>query len=149
MRKAFSLAELLIVVAIIGILAALTMPYVQNHAEQARESAAKDNLRVFRETIQFYAVRHNDLAPGYPGNDPSVAPTGDTFRLQMVVQESYLRKMPRNPFNDLDTLHIVGNADAFPAEGTGDHGWIYKPATHIIRIDWPGKDSAGIAFSTY
>jgi prepilin-type N-terminal cleavage/methylation domain-containing protein len=149
MRKAFTLVELLIVTAIIGILAALCMPYLHNHATQAKEAAARDNLRVLREAIRFYALHHGDTAPGYPGNDRYAAPTQDSFRLQVVVEANYLRKIPSNPFNDLNTLHLVGNADVFPAQGTGDHGWIYQPATATIRLDWPGTDSASVAFSDY
>jgi len=149
MRKAFSLVELMIVAAIIGILAALAVPRLQNHAIQARESAARDNLRVFREAIRFYAVHHTDTAPGYPGNDRNAAPTEDSLRLQLIIQENYLRQIPVNPFNGLNTIHFIGNAEALPAAGTGDHGWIYQPATCTIRLDWAGTDTTGVAFSKY
>jgi len=139
----------MIVAAIIGILAALVVPYLHNQAAEAKESAARDNLRILREAIRFYAVHHNDVAPGYPGNDPGVAPTEDTVRFQLVVQAKYLRKIPNNPFNDLNTLHMIGNAEVFPAQGTGDHGWIYEAATGTIRLDWAGTDSKGVAFSNY
>lgn len=149
MRKAFSIAELMIVVAVIGILAALTMPYLHNHAAEAKEAAAKDDLRVLREAITSYVVHHSDIAPGYPGNDRNAVPTEDSFRLQVIVQDNHLRKIPSNPFNDLDTIRIIQNAEAFPAQGTGDHGWIYQPATGVIRVDWPGKDSQGVAYGDY
>jgi prepilin-type N-terminal cleavage/methylation domain-containing protein len=149
MRKAFSIAELMIVAAIIGILAALCIPYLHNHAAEAKEAAAKDNLRVLREAIASYAVHHGDTAPGYPGNDRNVTPTEDCFRLQLIVQANCLRRMPANPFNDLDTVRIIENAEPFPAQGTGDHGWIYQPATGTIRVDWPGKDGQGVAYGDY
>jgi prepilin-type N-terminal cleavage/methylation domain-containing protein len=149
MRNAFSLVELMIVAAVIGILAALSVPYLHGHAAEAKEAAAKDNLRVLREAIKFYAVHHNDTHPGYPGNDRSAQPTEDSFRLQLIIEQNYLRKVPRNPFNDLETLHIIGNAEGFPAEATGDYGWIYQPATGTIRLDWPGTDSAGARYLDY
>ncbi|RKY11715.1 MAG: hypothetical protein DRP65_03460, partial [Planctomycetota bacterium] len=48
MKKAFSLVELLIVVAILGILAAIVVPEFQTYTQQAKEAAAKDNLRILR-----------------------------------------------------------------------------------------------------
>jgi prepilin-type N-terminal cleavage/methylation domain-containing protein len=149
MRKAFSIVELMIVAAVIGILAALTMPYLNNHAADAKEAAAKDNLRILREAIRFYAVHHSDTAPGYPGNNRSAAPTEDSLRLQLVIEANYLRKIPPNPFNNLDTVHIIGNADGFPAQATGDYGWIYQPAAGNIRLDWRGQDASGISYITY
>lgn len=147
MRKAFSIAELVIVAAVIGILAALSVPYLHNHAAEAREAAAKDNLRVLREAIKFYAVHHSDTSPGYPGANRGAEPTADCFRLQLIIEESYLRKIPVNPFNGLDTIHLIGNTDVFSA--TGDDGWVYQPATGDIRIDWPGQDNSGVSYVSY
>ena len=139
----------MIVAAIIGILAALSVPYLHNNAAEAKEAAARDNLRVLREAIKFYAVHHNDTGPGYPGNDRSAQPTEDSFRLQLIVEQNYLRKVPRNPFSGFETLHIIGNAEGFPAEATGDYGWIYQPATGTIRVDWPGTDKDGVRYLDY
>ena len=149
MTKAFSIAELIIIVAIIGILAALAVPHLRSHATEAKETAAKDNLRVLRDAISFYAVHHGDVAPGYEGDDPDVEPTATCFIRQMVDEANYLRKIPANPFNDLDTVRIIKDDDPFPTRGTGDHGWIYQPATGTIRVDWPGKDLKGVAYIEY
>ncbi len=70
-KYAFTLVEILIVVAILGILAAIVLPTFQDHVQQARESAAKDNLRILRNAIEVYAAQHNDVPPGYPNDDQS------------------------------------------------------------------------------
>jgi hypothetical protein len=123
------------------------VPYLHNHAAQAKEAAVKDNLRILREAIQSYAVHHGDTAPGYPGHDRAAGPTEDCFRLQLIIEENYLRKIPTNPFNGMDTVHIIGNNDAFSA--TGAYGWIYQPTTGNIRLDWPGQDGQGVAYLSY
>ena len=84
MRKAFSLVELLIVTAIIGILAAIVIPEFQTHSQQAKETAAKDNLRILRNTIELYAVQHNGIPPGYVDNEPLLTPLPGAFEFQMV-----------------------------------------------------------------
>lgn len=150
MRKAFSLVELMIVAAVIGILAALCAPYLQDHAIEARRAAAKDNLRVLREAIRLYAVHHADTPPGYPGNSRSASPTEDSFQLQLTTDEQYcLRMVPDNPFNDLNTLHIIADDDLFPVQATGNYGWVYQPATGTIRLDWPGADGSGVLYFEY
>ncbi|GAH74356.1 unnamed protein product, partial [marine sediment metagenome] len=70
MKKAFTLVEILIVVAILGILAAIVIPQFQAHSQEAKEAAAKDNLRILRNAIELYAVQHGGVPPGYPADNP-------------------------------------------------------------------------------
>lgn len=74
MKKAFTLVEILIVVAILGILAAIVLPQFQSHTQQAKESAAKDNLRILRNAIELYAAQHDGVPPGYPNGDTTASP---------------------------------------------------------------------------
>jgi type IV pilus assembly protein PilA len=149
MRKAFSIAELVIIVAIIGILAALVVPYFRNQTTQAKESAARYDLRVLRGAIELYATRHEGVAPGYALDDPSGAVGEAIFRQQTLAEDGSLRRMPVNPFNEFDTMLILGNDEVLPAQATGTYGWIYQPATKIIRLDWPGTDDGGVRYFDY
>ncbi len=76
-----SLLELIIVMAIIGILAAVAVPLLKNAPRRAQEAALKQNLRVMRDAIeQHYADKGH-----YP---PS---------LQALVEQEYLRAIPPDP----------------------------------------------------
>jgi prepilin-type N-terminal cleavage/methylation domain-containing protein len=149
-RYAFTLVEILIVVAILGILAAIVLPTLQGHITEAKESAAKDNLRILRNTIGLYAARHNGAAPGYANDDPSQNPNRAWLTIQLLGGK-YLNQIPENPFNGYGYPHIkiVGNNDPFPDTPTGLFAWIYKPATKEIRLDWPGTDKDGIRYYDY
>ncbi len=149
MRKAFSIAELVIVAAIIGILAALVTPLLSNHALEAREAAARENVQLLRGAVELYAARHRGIPPGYPDNDMANAPTAQQFQDQTIVQDRCLLQIPQNPFNGLNRVRIIGNDEDFPVEATGQDGWIYQPATKIIHVDWPGTDSHGIRYFDY
>lgn len=148
MRKAFTLVEILIVVSILGILAAIVLPEFQSHTLQAAEAAAKDNLRILRQQIGLYVVQHDDVAPGYPGNNPALMSMEAYFKLGMI-RDNYITDMPDNSFNDLRTIKMIQNNESMPAAATGEYGWIYKPASRDIRLDWPGSDSDGNSYYDY
>ncbi len=149
MRNAFTIAELVIVACIIGILASLVVPMVQNRATEAKVAAARDNLRILRGAVTLYAAQHGGVAPGYENNTFGGTLGAEFFRDQTTVQDSYMRKVPANPFNNLDTIRMVAESESFPTEATGTHGWIYQPATETIHLDWPGTDEGGYRYFDY
>ena len=162
----FTLVELMIVVAILGILAAIALPEFQGHIQKAKESAAKDNLRILRETIERYAAEHNGVPPGYPPGNLS-APSVLYALYDLVLKSTnasgqvadigtpgypygpYLPKVPQNPFNEKNNIVVIGNSTDFPTTSTKIYGWIYKPATKEIRLDYNGTDSEGVRYLEY
>ncbi len=151
MKRAFTLVEILIAVAILGILAAVVLPTFQGHVQQAKESAAKDNLRILRNTIELYAAQHDGVPPGYANNDPSNTPLYASFFGQLVLLGNYLSELPENPFNGKCSAKMIGNSADFPVEPVmiDTYGWIYKPATKTIKLNWQGTDSQGVAYFDY
>jgi type II secretory pathway pseudopilin PulG len=149
MRRAFSIAELVIIACIIGILAALVVPFLQGEATEAKISAARDNLRVLRGAIELYAAQHNGVAPGYEDDKAGTTPQEEYFRQQTTISERYMRKMPANPFNNLSTMQMVADNDNFPTAATGQYGWVYQASTGTIRLDWRGQDSGGVPYFDY
>ncbi len=79
----FTLIELIIVVAIIGILAAIALPAMQNAPIRAREAVIRANLYTMRSCID----QHLADKGFYPGS------------LQVLVDEGYLRSIPVDPFS--------------------------------------------------
>ena len=149
MRRAFTLVEVLIVLAIIGILAAIIIPEFQDHAQKARETTAKDNLRILRTTIERYAAEHNGVPPGYTNNDPLQGLADyPTFRAQLLGPDGYLSEFPENPFNGNNYISLVADGAAIP-EGLGAGGYYYKPQTREVVIDHLGTDSEGVPYREY
>lgn len=148
MKKAFTLVEILIVVAILGILAALTLPIFHDHMTEAKEAAAKDTLRILRQQFELYAAQHNGVPPGYPHDNPS-NPVMITALILGFLRENYINAFPENPFNNKTTLLMIANDEPFPAEPTGEYGWVYQPQTKTIKLDWPGTDRNGVSYYDY
>ncbi len=156
----------MIVVSILGILAAVVIPEFQNHQQKAKETQAKANLKLLREAIERYTAEHNGMPPGYLNGVFSdhtfivnaqllycTNINGDTI-LQKTKSGSYIygpyfNELPKNPFNKKDDFRILGDSESFPAEASGEYGWIYKPKTKEVRLDYPETDSEGVNFYAY
>jgi general secretion pathway protein G len=62
-RNGFSLVELVVVVLIIGILAAVAAPRMFDTAGDARENGTKQSLVVVRDAIELYKAQNGDFPP--------------------------------------------------------------------------------------
>ncbi len=74
-QAGFTLVELLIVVIIIAILAAIVVPQFSSATKDAQEAALDSNLAGMRSAIELYRVQHSNA---YPGTVSGTAPTGCT-----------------------------------------------------------------------
>lgn len=148
-QSGFTLVELMIVVSILGILAAIAMPEFQNYQQKAKEAQAKANLKILREAIERYNADHG-VPPGYPSNNPNNMPSYVFVIIQLVNNKDYLSQLPRNPFNNHLAIQVLPNNSPITEDITyPKKGWIYHPATKTIKINMAGTDSEGRSFSEY
>jgi type IV pilus assembly protein PilA len=64
----FTLVELLVVMLILGLLAAIAIPSFFNQRDKAKDSEAKEAVRTAQTSMETYATDHNG---SYSGADPS------------------------------------------------------------------------------
>lgn len=164
--RAFTLVEILIVVVLLGVLAAIVVPTVGKSTTMARETTLAMDLNLLRRFIPVYTSHHLETAPGYPGGNRSAVPTQQAFIDQAMLSSNsqgqtaarntpgfplgpYLSNIPMNPFNKRDTVEILADDAAFPEVANDSHGWICKPATGEIRPDNAGADSGGRPYYDY
>ena len=74
-QKGFTLIELMIVVAIIGILAAVAIPKFAEMMERSRDGATKGNIAALRSAISIY---YGDHEGKYPTDLTAVQPGGES-----------------------------------------------------------------------
>jgi prepilin-type N-terminal cleavage/methylation domain-containing protein len=63
-QAGFTLIEMLIVIILLGILAAIIIPQVSVTTDDAKLSALKSDLTSMRNAIELYYVQHNNVYPG-------------------------------------------------------------------------------------
>ncbi|MEE9370683.1 MAG: prepilin-type N-terminal cleavage/methylation domain-containing protein, partial [Sedimentisphaerales bacterium] len=59
-ESGFTLVEILIVVVILGILAAIVIPQFTDASTQAKESALASDIQMMRSQLELYKIQHND-----------------------------------------------------------------------------------------
>ena len=144
-RKGFTLIEILIVVIILGILAAIVIPQFTNASREAKQSSLVTQVQSMRSQIALFKLQHNDLLPGA---SPLVGTGGtlvsDTFWSQMTeftaddgtyvvggakdatyTKGPFMQSVPKNPLCPDVTLAgtVVDGTDA--AQATSVCGFIY------------------------
>jgi general secretion pathway protein G len=100
----FTLLELMIVISIIIILAAITLPQYQKTIMHTREAVLKDDLRKMRTLIDQFAADKGRLPQS----------------LDELVSEGYMREVPVDPFTGQKDWAIATGED--PNSLTGESG---------------------------
>lgn len=98
-RKAFTLIEILIVVIILGILAAIVVPQFTSATEEAQIANMQSTLQTIRNQTELYRVRNNGQYPDFLGVLGGMwgDPAGATPVAQGLRGIDYLRADPVNP----------------------------------------------------
>jgi len=84
-ERGFTLIEMLVVIAIIGILAAIAIPSLSGATQKSKVAKAQADLRTLESAITMYYVEENT----YPTN------------LQALVTKEYIKRVPKDPW-DMD-----------------------------------------------
>jgi general secretion pathway protein G len=123
----FTLVEILIVVAILGIMAAMVIPQFASAQDDSRKANLKNQLQTVRAAVQLYRVQHRDTAPLLVTSNWA-AFTGKTDTLGNVTVNPndwgpYLKNEPVNP--------LVGSSTIAAAAAPGV-AWVYDESDGTI-----------------
>jgi general secretion pathway protein G len=123
----FTLVELMVVMLIIGVLAAIAIPKYQQSILNAREAVLKEDLHVLRQAIDAYT------------NDKEKAPQS----LDDLVSAGYLKTIPKDPLTDSNTTWVTSTDDSVQSLDQTDGG------VNDVHSGATGTGSDGKAYSEW
>jgi len=118
-NRGFTLVEILIVVIILGILAAIVIPQFTNASNDARQNSVASTLQTLRGQIELFKIQHADTPPAATAlstcltgkSDPA-----DTTQAPGGTLGPYVQSFPINPCNGLSGVGAAPGATI---------GWVY------------------------
>ena len=136
---AFTLVEILIVVVILGVLAAIVIPQFSTATSEAHLNTLLGNLQTLRLQIELYKVQHYDLLPGQDSFGDDVTEAEFLAALTNDAKYgAYVSKIPENLFISAAAGRVAitcvkdGAADAAPIGNEGT-GWWFNAANGDFR----------------
>lgn len=137
--RGFTLVELMIVVVVIGVLAAIAIPNYLSLSRRAQESSVKANMHTLQLILEDFSVLNDG---NYPVNATSTTLDGRTLA-ELCPGGDY----PQNPFTNAPS---VVQFNAFPTAGNpGELG--INPASvssYLLRGNGPTGDTLSLALTT-
>ncbi|MCA9275000.1 MAG: prepilin-type N-terminal cleavage/methylation domain-containing protein [Phycisphaerales bacterium] len=143
-QRAFSLIELVIVVIIIGIIAAIAVPRMSSAADNASLKSVVGSQSALQKAVDLYTVEHEGVLPHIGAADAK------TFYFRLLrtsdldgsINEStgiygpYINGIPVNSINGKNTIRRGG-----AVAGAGTHGWRYDTTSGQIEPDHPSGET--------
>lgn len=145
-RSGFTLVELVVVVLILGIIAAVAAPKMFNTAANAKDNSVKQSLAVIRDAIELYKAKNGT----YPGTDEA------SFKAALAP---YIRgPFPKVPDLGQDSTNYDGvrfkdDGTIFFANGQDGSGsdpmWAYNSSTGEFIINYDAASQSGIPYDEW
>lgn len=143
-QRGFTLIELMIVVAIIGILAAVAVPKFAEMVRKSKEGATKGSLSALRSSLTIYVSDNEGVQPLTRLVPAAVSPLDTVFVSVMVPK--YMDSIPTMKLGtylpDSETFHIRRTTGVFDGNRSSDTpktvatgevgGWIYTSASEGV-----------------
>jgi general secretion pathway protein G len=137
-ESGFTLVEILIVVVILGILAAIVIPQFTDASTQAKESALASDLQMMRSQLELYKIQHNDNLPDTTDQasfEACILEQTDQYGAAGTDFGPYMGKIPSNPFVSGDATDDVTFVSSGTVPSDGTTGWWMRSDTGEFRAN--------------
>ena len=135
-RKGFTLVELLIVVVILGILAAVVVPQFTNATNEAMAGNIKYQLQMLQKQIDLYMARNNNQHP--------ITKMDESWNL--LISQGYLKAAPVNPAQKVGLMvpWAVGVQSTAGQRGAVGWAWVWNSADVAIYASYFNETTGAV-----
>ena len=131
-QKGFTLIEIMVVVVILGILAALVVPQVMNRPDQAKVTVAKGDIKAIGAALDMYKLDNFSYPSTQQGLNALVEKPSGSPQPKNWNRDGYLKRVPKDPWgNDYQYLS-PGTQGQFDLYSFGADG---KPGGSDLNAD--------------
>lgn len=125
LRAGFTLVEILIVVVILGILAAIVVPQFTNASNEAVKGALESQLQTINSQVELYRVRNN-------GASPTLAAGEANDGWGELVGGEYLKDVPINGYTGSGAVDAGDEDDALAGTRDTEQGWVFDGTLNTV-----------------
>lgn len=97
-QQGFTLIEVMVVVVILGILAAVVVPRIMDNPDKARITKAKQDIRAMESALNLYRLDNFSYPNTEQGLEALVSVPSDLANSDNYKQGGYIRKLPQDPW---------------------------------------------------
>lgn len=128
-KKGFTLVEILIVVIILGILAAIVIPQFTSASQNARTNSLETQLKTLKTQVQLFELEHGGVKPKLSSNwDDFTQRTNAAGNVETDGDFGpYMAVAPSNPLHDGDDKTTIGTDEG------GSTAWLWDETTGTIK----------------
>lgn len=162
--RAFSLVELVIVIVIIGIIAAIAVPRFSSATDNASRGQVEASVSILQNAVDLYVAEHNPNTLTLAGLNGTGGGDNDINILTMATDAAgddagtknfgpYLRNMPANLLIGNAASAWLSKAGAAPADGQTTSGWVIDLTNNLVgyvgtdeKVHFPSNNWAATAF---
>lgn len=105
-NRGFTLIELVVTVAIVGVLASVAVPLLELNAQRVREAELRSSLRQIRDALDAYRkagdegrISRDAIGSGYPKRLEELVQGVEDIKSPNKAKLYFLRRLPRDPFS--------------------------------------------------
>lgn len=122
-QRGFTLIEIMVVVVILGVLAALVVPQIMSRPDQAKVTAAQSDIKAISMALDIYKLDNHGYPSTQQGLDALVSKPSGTPPARNWNPDGYLKRLPVDPWGNAYQFIVPGSeGNAFDLYSFGADG---------------------------